>query len=125
LNGLLLYSKAGLSKNVTEKLLHIIGALEMILLRNDTEPIQQNIGERMAFVVGRNVKERKEIIKNFRKIYTVRSKFVHHGIGVDEMELIRKFMWYTYLFFMMIIGTTEHYPTLDAFIEAIEERKLQ
>ena len=64
--------------------LQIIGALEMILLRNDTEPIQQNIGERMAFVVGRNVNERKAIINNFRRIYSVRSKFLHHGVGSEE-----------------------------------------
>ncbi len=125
LSSLFLYSEAALSKNITDKLLHIIGALEMILLRNETEPIQQNVSERIAFVIGRDVEERKAIISNFKKVYNIRSRFVHHGIGSDEIDLIQEFMKYASAFFMSAIGTTEHYPTSEAFIGAIEERKLQ
>lgn len=124
LDSLLLYSKSSLAKTPADKLVYILVALESILLKNESELIQQNIGERMAFFIGRNVSERKSIIRNLKKAYTLRSSFVHHGHTIEDLETLKEFMLNTWRFFSHLIQNANRFNTGEQLIDAIEERKL-
>ena len=60
---LYLYSKASLAKNISDRLVYTLVALESIFLKDANEPIQDNISLRMAFMHPISVEERKLIVK--------------------------------------------------------------
>lgn len=65
--------------NFGEKYLKLFTALESILIFENHEPITLNISERVAMLLGVNYKERKNIKKILKDLYSVRSKIVHQG----------------------------------------------
>jgi hypothetical protein len=94
LDALLLYSKSCLAKNFSDKLIYILIAIESMFLKNSSEPLGTNIGERMAYFAGHSAKEREEIADNLKKIYSLRSSFLHHGqtITIDHLGIMEEFM---------------------------------
>ena len=99
LNALLLYSRSTREKDLAGRLVYMLVALESVLLKNDSEPVGQNVGERMAFVRAKTVEKRRAVIRNLKDAYTLRSKFIHHGHTIDELETVRSFMLDVWIFF--------------------------
>jgi hypothetical protein len=124
LDALLLYSRAGTSKDVADKLVYMLAALESILLKNSSEPIQQNLGERLAFLIGENVEDRKNIISNVRDVYRLRSAFVHHGTSIDDLKTLEIFMLNVWVAVIRLISVTDHFKTKNDFISSLDDRKL-
>ena len=60
---------------------------ESILLLTESEAITQNIGERLAFLVGSDADSRLRVKKVVAEAYAVRSSFVHHGERVEDFDL--------------------------------------
>ncbi|MBZ0111967.1 MAG: hypothetical protein K8J08_05880, partial [Thermoanaerobaculia bacterium] len=88
----LLFSKAGAAATSAEKLVFVLVALESLLLRNPTEPIQQAVGDRFGFLLSQVPAERQQLAGLFRSAYSLRSKFVHHGQTPEEFEVLREFV---------------------------------
>lgn len=101
-----------------------LAALESILLRDSNEPIQKNLGERMAFVIGKNIDERKAIIKNVEEIYKYRSAFVHHGQTPRHLASLDSFLVYAWTTMINLLGAVDHYRTKAALLGALEDRKM-
>jgi hypothetical protein len=53
-DALLLYGRNSVAAEPAEKLVFVIVALESMLLKNATEPIKKNIGERVAWLFARD-----------------------------------------------------------------------
>jgi hypothetical protein len=127
LNAVFVYSRAGQYNNVSEKLIHMLVALESILLRDENEPIGVSISERIAFLVGDSATSRLEIAKNVKAVYRLRSRFIHHGDEVktteEQLDTLRTFMRSTFQCFMNLAHDAHRYPTRDHLITAIEARK--
>jgi hypothetical protein len=123
LGALQLYSKSSLSMVVTDRLVYIFAALESLLLKNGGEPVQKNIGERMAYIVKNTVAERKRVVEVVDQVYKIRSSFFHHGQQVKVFEFIEEFMVYTWSFFLISIANSDQYPTLGAMFDAIDDVK--
>ena len=123
LDALLLYSRSTREKELAGRLVYVLVAMESLLLKNDNEPIQQAIGERMAFVVGQTADERKGIAANLRTAYSLRSRFIHHGQTIEEVEAIRHFMFNAWRLFIHLAKVSGGFVTKDALIEALEARK--
>jgi len=81
LDSLLVYSKAALELDPSDKLIYILVALESILRRDQNESIVQNVGERMAFVLGGSVDDKRSVIKNVKNTYGLRSS-VWRQLGI-------------------------------------------
>lgn len=124
LDAITTYSKAALAKGIDDKLIYILVALESLLLKNENEPIQQNISERMAFVIGKGVDERRLIIKNAKATYGLRSRFIHHGQTVDDVKTLEEFMWNAWVCFVQLIKNANRFKSKKELIEAIEDLKL-
>lgn len=120
---LTMYSKSCLMKELSDKLVYILVALEALLLKNENEPIQQNIAERMAFVIEETADERKKVVKLVKDIYGLRSRFIHHGRSIKDIETLDQFMFKSFIFFCSMIHSINSYPTKEAFIEKLEELK--
>ena len=124
LAALILYSRSAISKDLADKLVYILVALESIFLRNSSEPIQQNLGERIAFLIGDSLEKRKRIIKVTRETYTLRSGFVHHGRSIDDLEIMREFMLYALQAIVSLIHQSNSVSTVDALLDMLDDRKL-
>jgi hypothetical protein len=98
-DALILYSRQTLAVEVSDKLVFTLSALESMLLRDGNEPIQKNLGERMAFLIGESSQARKDIVKDVEAVYRIRSAFVHHGQTARHVETVDRFLisaWTTF-----------------------------
>lgn len=125
LEALLLHSRNSVAREATDKLVYILASLESMLLRNDSEPIQKNIGERMAFLIGETVEARKAIIANVLETYSRRSSFVHHGQGIEATDTLSTFMLNTWTCFYRMLELSHQFQTKDGLIQSLEDRKLR
>jgi hypothetical protein len=116
LASLLLYTRNSLHTDVVDRLIAVLVALESILLRDKSEPIQSSLAQRLAVVTKDTVEERAELIGAVRRCYDIRSTFLHHGLRKDEdraaVELLLKTAW---LFFMDCILNHEHVLSMQEF----------
>ena len=124
LNSVLLYSKSAFTLDPVEKVVYILSALESIMLKNNTEPIQQNLAERFAVFSVDQLKERKEIIKSIKDVYGLRSRYLHHGQKSSELELVESFMLYVWKLFISLINQKNEFTTKIEFLNAIDDHKL-
>jgi hypothetical protein len=116
--------KSTLQTDLADRLVYIFAAMESLLLRNE-EPIQQNLGERMAFTIvskedTRRVEARRAVIRNLKDAYALRSKFVHHGHGIDELETVRAFMTNAWVLFTSLTKTIHSFDTKEDLIDHLE-----
>jgi len=124
LNAALLYSKSAFTSDPVEKVVYILSSMESILLKNENEPIQQNLAERLAVFTAHKLKERKRIIKTVRSAYGVRSRYLHHGHTSSELKLIEDFMMCAWIFFIQLLENTERFDSQEEFVGAIDDHKL-
>jgi len=64
-----LHSRSSIAAGVSHKIVFVIAAIESLLLKDSNEPIQKNLGERMAFIIGESLEERKKIVANVEDFY--------------------------------------------------------
>jgi Apea-like HEPN len=121
-DALLLYSRNSTASDLADKLVFVLVSLESMLLKDSNEPITKNIGERMAFLIGQSVDERKAIIQNVDVAYRIRSKFIHHGNSIEDSEVIEHFFEYAWQCFRAMLHQIVASKT--ALLEALENRKL-
>ena len=88
LEAFFIYSRCTTVKDPADKLVYILVALESLFLKNNTEPIQQNLAERIAFLIEKTVEGRMKIIKEVKNAYEIRSSFVHHGASIEDYEAL-------------------------------------
>ncbi len=126
LEALFLYSKASLAKEISDRLIYTLVALETVFVKNQTEPLQDNISLRMAFMHPVGIEQRKEIITNIKDTYALRSSFIHHGKKVDikDEQILKKFMWNTWISIQGLIPLAAKGITKEQFFEKLENRRI-
>jgi hypothetical protein len=124
IDSLIIYSRCTTTDDLSDKLIYILASFESIFLKDSSEPIQQNLGERMAFLIGNTAEERKNIIKNLKTVYGLRSRFVHHGTSISDYQSLGNFMFNTWVAITQIIGQTISKQTKQEFIEYLDDQKL-
>jgi hypothetical protein len=123
LNSISLFARSTLMKSIPDKLVYIFASLESMLLRDEAEPILQNLADRIAFAITPNGKDRLSIVKNIKEAYKFRSKFVHHGLGISEIDVLNIFLHNTIGFYFSLLANINIFKTKDDFINALEKRK--
>jgi hypothetical protein len=125
LRAISIYSRSSLAQNLNDKLLYAVLALECILLKDQSESLQKHIGERMAFLIGESVEERRDIISSYKVAYALRSGAVHHGRLVTEEDSLQKFLpnaWHT---INKLITEADNFPTKQEMIAFVDDIKFQ
>lgn len=125
LSALDLYSRSSLERDYGSRLVYVLAALESILLRNDTESIGQNVGERLAFLVSNNATERQEIAKTVRDIYRDRSRFLHHGAAIQDVERLRAFLQLAWRFFLSLVANANVFHDHGQLVDYVEKKKFE
>lgn len=124
LNTAALYSKSAFTSEPLDKLVYMLSALESTLLKNESEPIQQNLAERLAIFTSQELKERKEIIKCVKAAYGFRSRYLHHGHSSGDLEQLRDFFVRVWVFYVNLISNYKVFTNKDEFINALDDHKL-
>ncbi len=126
LESLFIYSKASLAKNVSDRLVYTLVALETIFVKDRQEPLQDNISLRMAQMHPVSIKERREIVANFRKTYAIRSRIIHHGKNLDlsDLEILGTFMLNTWISIQALFQLAELEFTNSKFFEWLDDRRI-
>jgi len=123
LDALLLYSRSTREKDLAGRLVYMLVAIETILLRDANEYIEQNIGERMAFVIANTPEARRATVRHLKDAYRLRSKFIHHGQTIDEIETVRTFMLDAWKLFIALVKASHEFDTKEQLIDNLDERK--
>ena len=123
-DALILYSRQTLAVEVSDKLVFTLSALESMLLRDGNEPIQKNLGERMAFLIGQTAQARKDIVQNIEGVYRIRSAFVHHGQTSRHVEIVDRFLVNAWTTFSRLMDLSVKYRTKAALLGALEDLKM-
>ena len=124
LNTSILYSKAAFTAEPLDKLVYILSALESTLLKNESEPIQQNLAERLAVFSSQELAERKSIIKSVKAVYGLRSRYLHHGHTSSELETLSYFFLKVWVFYIKLLGVSQTFSDKSKFLEALDDHKL-
>jgi hypothetical protein len=125
-DALQLHSRNSVAASVSHKMVFVIASIESLLLRDSNEPIQKNLAERMAFIVGKTLDERKAIVTNVEEFYRIRSGLIHHGqeATVQDIQVIDKFFFYVWWTFRHLIAELDRYETKDQLLRHLEDLKL-
>ena len=95
-----------------------------MLLKNENEPITQNIADRLAYIIGTTAERRVEIVGKVKQVYAVRSKFVHHGKSdVDDTNLLSDFMILVFSAFHFFIKNKDNFADKEALLAHIDKMK--
>jgi hypothetical protein len=124
IEAVLLFSRVSIAHDLSDKLVLLFASLESLFLRNQNEPIQQNLADRLALITGSDLAERKEIVLTTKRAYGLRSRFIHHAQAIEDLSVMDKFMVYAWRGIYNIIANRNQFATLDALLEKIDERKL-
>lgn len=122
LEALRLYSSSLLLHDISNRIIYTFTAIESLLLRNQNESIQDNVSRRIAFLISRDKQDRQNIARNFKQVYSMRSKFVHHAeqITHDEFFAITKFIFNIWMVLLVTLHS-DKYKTKEEFIDSIED----
>lgn len=123
-DALILYSRQAVAIEVSDKLVFALSALESMLLRDSNEPIQKNLGERMAFLIGQSAPQRKEIVKNIEEVYRIRSAFIHHGQTSRHVQTVDRFLGNAWATMSRLLDLSVKYRTKIALIGGLEDLKM-
>ncbi|MGB7923442.1 MAG: hypothetical protein WCF57_09375 [Pyrinomonadaceae bacterium] len=126
LDALILYSKSSLAKQVSDKLVYILVALESVFLKDSSELIQDAISLRMAYMQDVSIEKRRAIISNVKAVYKLRSSFIHHGqnIGVDDTKILIEFMRNALLSLGALIPLAATEITKEEFFNNLDDRRI-
>jgi hypothetical protein len=120
---LLAYSKGLTFRDLGDRLVYSLSALEGLFLRDASEPIQQNLGERLAFLLHRDAGARQETVQNVREIYSMRSQYIHHRISVSQEGALETFFPTAARALLAATANMNQFATARDFIDAIDQVK--
>lgn len=123
LDSLLVYGRAFYQLDPNDKLLQVMTAIEMFALRNDSEPIQAALADRMAFAISQDPNTRQEIVQNFRAAYSIRSGRSHHGRSIADTETIEQFLRNAWAFFLTAIQGVGRYRKRLEFLDHLDRTR--
>jgi len=103
-----------------ERLVGTISALERLLLRDGTEPLQHMVGERLAFLITLAVADRRQAVADYKAAYALRSRAVHHLGSIENEEVADRLFRHAFLGFHQAIRGMSIFTTHAAFLDAID-----
>jgi hypothetical protein len=120
---LLTFSRSTIAANLNDKLVYGLSALEILLLKDSSEPIQQNLGERIAFLTRQTVADRRAVVENIKIAYSIRSKYVHHGQSSTEENELSVFFLNARTVLAAACKNIGRFQTKHDFLDAVDNVK--
>lgn len=119
-----LFGRAIKSRDFQDKIVYALVAAETLMLQNQTESVQSNIGLRLAFWMEPDSEMRKKIKTTINSAYKYRSSFIHHGKIKEEWALLRLLQNIVWAAIKNAIDNIDRFKTREEFFNFIENRIL-
>ena len=123
LTGIVTFGRAVLTSDNRERIIWYCAGLESMLLRNSSEPILQNLGDRLALFSYDTFDERKKAVKDIKNAYSLRSRFVHQGAEIGEGAIVTQFARHGLHFFSRVARSVSHFGTKKKLLDHIDDEK--
>lgn len=123
LKALSIYAKSNLTDDVSDKLIHIVVALESIFIQGKERSLRKRVAERLAFLLGKSLQERRAIIDMYSAAYDARSNVVHRGDEPQDKELLKSFLNLAWQAFHHLIENSKQYQTQTELLKKLDEIK--
>ncbi len=123
LKGMVTFGRAALTSDFSERIVWYCAGLESILLRG-SDQIIHNLSERLAVFSYDTVGERLAAVEDVKKAYSLRSKFVHHGVEIGESEIVTGFARHGLRVFSRIAHNVASFNSKNELLDHIDRIKL-
>ena len=117
------YSQGIGTADIRNRLIYAMSAAEHLLLRDENEPLQSSVGERMAFLIAKTPDDRRAVVSNFKKAYGLRSRQIHHLATIDDEEVLSTFFINMFLMLTSAMDNIPRYIEHTDFLDAIDRIK--
>ena len=124
LNSIRLYERSVKAFEFQDKIVYVLVSAETLLLKNDTEPIQSNVGRKLAFLTENTAEKRKEVIKNLNEAYKCRSSYIHHGKRKDDWDILKTVQFTIWSAIINAIISSDKFKTPKDFQSFLETKML-
>lgn len=124
LNALFLYARAAYADEPIDKVVHVLSSLESMMLKDENEPIQQNLGERIAVFTQTDLNARKAVIQRIKAAYRLRSRYLHHGIPASDHTIIHDLLVIAWIFYVKLLTVADSHQRRLDFVQGIDDAKL-
>jgi len=112
------------SPSPQDRLLHALVAIESVLLKDPNESVQSHLGYRVALLATSKLEDRKKAVKDFQKGYNLRSRFVHHGTKLDDIEAANRVLFLCWSAIYSVIDLTMKFESKQALLDSLEDELL-
>jgi hypothetical protein len=110
LNSLIHYSKSLLKPDISERLMYIITALEMLFVGRN-EQMAKSLSERLAIILATSPDERLHVATAIGNAYDDRSRFVHDAVPVSDRPRLEDFFLKAWTTMYMMLGNYRMWKT--------------
>ncbi len=117
------YAQAVAAIDLRNRLIYAMSAAEHLLLRDENEPIQASVGERMAFLIAKEPDTRRAVVANFKKAYGLRSRHVHHLANIDDEDVLTVFFANMWTMLLTAMQNLPRFQEQAQFLDAIDRIK--
>ena len=106
-----------------DRLVGAVSALEYLLVRDESEPLQYSVADRLAFLAAATRRDRLKAASTYRRAYALRSGVVHRLAGIKEEEVADDLFHLAYVAFHNAITGLSVFDTRQAFLDALDQVK--
>lgn len=103
-----------------QKLVYAMMPVEALLHKDRSEKVAK-MWPRFAVILANDQTEYDRIVKFGRGIYDVRSRLLHHGQDVEDVEKVEKFLKLVHRFMTKVLEASSRFETKDEFLKSIKE----
>jgi hypothetical protein len=107
-----------------DRLVHALVAVESLLVRNDSEPIQSKLAPRVARLTKSGLEARKEAIRDLTEGYRLRSAFVHHGVRPDDVQTTNRLLRLCWETVNSVLFNTRKFTSRDLLLNRLDDESL-
>ncbi len=107
-----------------DRLLHALVAVESLLIRDQNEPVQGKLGQRMALLTASDLASRKQAVKRLQAGYGLRSAFVHHGIKPGDIKQANEVLLLCWETLNAVALNTQRFNSRQALLDSLDDALL-
>ena len=108
-----------------DRLVGAISALECLLVRDESEPLQYSVADRVAFLTAHTQSERLEAVSTYKRAYAFRSGIVHRLAGIAEEEVADGLFRLAFIAFHKAITGLTIFDSRQAFLDGLDGVKFR
>lgn len=116
--------KAVTMPELSDKILFACTALDLLFVRGRDEPINATMPRRFAMYLGQDLTERKEIEKNIKAVYDLRSRRIHAFEKAALEESTFDFLRLMFSYAARLTLLADEFETKKAFLDSLDDRML-